>query len=202
MCCNITRYHARENVKSLCKIPSNHTVSRKNSRVFVTFMTSLRHFSTIVIREDKGFVCHITVRDGWLGKTWNIPSIAKIGLLSTTVQSTKEMQYARTPDTVRNFMTDLINEGFSLVLYVRRIYPRMLCDPPLLRPKYYWISRTRGGLDFRPESQGILCQLTPNIFFRPWKWMSIAETTGDNDRSRASGVKCVRVRRNAQFRGS
>lgn len=95
--------------------------------------------------------------DGWLGKTRNIPSIAKIGLLSTTAQSTKGMQYARTPDTVRNFMTDLINEGSSLARYVRRIYIPA-CFTALHFPSIIEFSRTRGGLDFRPESrsQGIL----------------------------------------------
>jgi len=46
-------------------------------------------------RKDKGSLPYIP--DGWLARRCQgIPDIAKIGLLSTTVQSTKGMQYAGT----------------------------------------------------------------------------------------------------------
>lgn len=47
--------YIRENVES-GKTPFNQRIAQKLTSFIVTLMISLRHFSTIVIREDKGFV--------------------------------------------------------------------------------------------------------------------------------------------------
>lgn len=113
------------------------------------------------------------------------------------------MQYARTPDTVRNFMTDLINEGSSLVLYVCRIYPRMLYDPPLPSiPSIIefpgreadWTSALSRG---RRGSFVSLHRISSFVRGSECQLQKLPEITID----RASpGVKCAHVRWDAPYR--
>lgn len=112
------------------------------------------------------------------------------------------MRDTRAPDTIRNFMTDLINEG-SASLHARRIYPacpatlhfhvRSIIEFPDERRTGFSLSfsLSRPLLPFSSPSlressgsRGLLCQLTPRIssLVRVGVNVNCKKFADDNDR--------------------